>query len=211
MPMKHWIALGLMAATTAMAGPNEDFLKAASLDLPHELARLQAKGVDVNARNERGETALHVALREESDHAALWLAEQRDVDVNARNAVGESPLMLAAIKGYVPVMKALLARGAPANAQAAREWAPLHYAASSPSLEAISLLLAQGAQVNALSPNGTTPLMMAARYGAFDASEVLLKAGADPRLQNDLKLSAADFANAVDRPRLAERFKQVTQ
>ncbi|MFZ9182625.1 MAG: ankyrin repeat domain-containing protein, partial [Hylemonella sp.] len=52
---------------------------------------------------------------------------------------------------------------------------------------------------DAESPNGTTPLMMAAMYGSPAAVKVLLEAGADPSIQNNLGLSALDFANQVKR------------
>jgi len=125
--------------------------------------------------------------------------------VEARNAKDESPLMMAAIKGNVEAVKALIARDADVNKTG---WTPLHYAASAGSPQhavIISLLLENHAYIDAASPNGTTPLMMAAHYGSTEAVQLLLDEGADPTLKNQLGLTAADFALRVSRTESAER------
>ena len=83
-------------------------------------------------------------------------------------------------------------------------WAPLHYAATGGHLAMIELLLENHAYIDAESPNGTTPLMMAAHYGTPAAVKLLLEAGADPRLKNQLGLTAIDFANRAGRQDAAE-------
>jgi ankyrin repeat protein len=127
------------------------------------------------------------------------------VDVEARNAQDESPLMMAALKGNVEAVDALLKRDADVNKTG---WTPLHYAASAGSaqhLAIIALLLENHAYIDAASPNGTTPLMMAAQYGSTDAVQLLLNEGADPTLRNQLRLTAADFALRVSRTESAEK------
>ena len=65
-------------------------------------------------------------------------------------------------------------------------------------------MLENHAYIDAESPNGTTPLMMAAEYGAPGAVKLLLEAGADPRLKNQLGLTAVDFALRANRADVAE-------
>ena len=119
--------------------------------------------------------------------------------VESRNAAGESPLMLAALKGQLPMVKRLIDRKAEVNKPG---WAPLHYAATNAepvSVELVRLLLEHHAYIDAESPNKTTPLMMAARYGTPDVVRLLLEEGADPTLRNEQGLTALDFAVRAER------------
>lgn len=149
--------------------------------------------------------ALTIALQNGANKAVAALLASRRLNVEARNAKDESPLMMAAIKGNVEAVKALIARDADVNKTG---WTPLHYAASAGSPQhavIISLLLENHAYIDAASPNGTTPLMMAAHYGSTEAVQLLLDEGADPTLKNQLGLTAADFALRVSRTESAER------
>lgn len=192
-------ALGL----AALAGPAEDeLLIAAQRDDGKRVMVLMLRGADPNARNAKRQTALHVALSQESERALKSLLEHPGLDVNAINQAGETPLMLAALKGRVDWAESLLARGALVNEPG---WNALHYAASGPSPDLVSWLLAKGAEIDALSPNGTTALMMAAGYGPLTSVERLLKAGADPTRRNQQGMSAADFARRAGHERLAQQ------
>lgn len=171
--------------------PSPPLHEAARFDHAGEVMKLLLAGTDPNLRDAQRNTALHIAIREESENAMNALLKAPATDVNAINQAGETPLMLAAIKGRLPWVKTLVARGAHVNEAG---WTPLHYAASGPDEAVVRWLLEQGAEINARSPNGTTPLMMAAGYGGLSSVEVLLAAQADVRLKNDLGLTAADFA-----------------
>ncbi len=161
-----------------------------------------AKGQDPNVRRADGQTALHLALRDESPKVFKALMALPKLDVNAMNTSGESPLMMAALRGNLDAAQALLARGARAQHDG---WSPLHYAATGPEPKLVSLLLARGAKLEALSPNKTTPLMMAARYGDERNVDVLLAQGASRQARNDKDLNAADFARLAGREKLAAR------
>src|SRR6202035_4532539 len=58
----------------------------------------------------------------------------------------------------------------------------------------VQLLIDHSAYIDAASPNGTTPLMMAARGDHITTMKVLLSGGADPRLKNQIGMTALDFA-----------------
>jgi len=195
------MALLLSGGALVRAAPIDDLTKAAELDNGREVLALLLKGVDPNAVDARGRTALQLALREDSDKALASLLSDPRVDVLSPNDKGETPLMLAAIKGKLDVVKQLVARGARINQPG---WTPLHYACSGPDDGVSAWLLKQGAEINARSPNGTTPLMMAARYGTPTSAEILLKAGADTALKNEQGLSAIDFAKAAGRDLLVD-------
>jgi hypothetical protein len=193
------VALGVYSAR---AGAYEDFFKAVAVDDEATVQRLLQRGMDPNSRDDKGQVALYLALREGSFKVAQALLQQPQLDVEAANAAGETPLMMAALRGLSDWESKLLARGAKLHRPG---WSPVLYAASGPDPKALELLLDKGAPVNARSPNGTTPLMMAARYGSESSVQLLLARGADPALRNELGLSAADFARQGGRDRLAQR------
>lgn len=186
------------------AGSFEDFFKAAAIDDESAMVALALRGFDLNTRNEAGDTALILALREDSPKVAAFLLTQRSVQVELRNQQGESPLMIAAIKGRLASVKQLIQRGAEVNKTG---WTPLHYAASRAepdSEEIVRLLLEHHAYIDAESPNRSTPLMLAAMYGHPSLVRLLLEEGADPSLRNEQGLSAIDFARRADRGDMAD-------
>ena len=198
------LALGL-AAPGIWAGAYEDFFVAILRDDDAAIAALLRRGFDPNTRDPKGQVGLTIALQNGSSKAFAALLASSQVNVEARNAQDESPLMMAALKGKLEAVKALLARDADVNKTG---WAPLHYAASAGSRQhvaIIALLLENHAYIDATSPNGTTPLMMAAQYGSNEAVQLLLDEGADPTLKNQLGLTAADFALRVSRTESADK------
>ena len=198
------LALGLAAPGT-WAGAYEDFFVAILRDDDAAIAALLRRGFDPNTRDPKGQVGLAIALQNGSSKAFAALLASSQVNVEARNAQDESPLMMAALKGNLEAVKALLARDADVNKTG---WAPLHYAASAGSRQhvaIIALLLENHAYIDATSPNGTTPLMMAAQYGSNEAVQLLLDEGADPTLKNQLGLTAADFALRVSRTESADK------
>ena len=189
----------------AWAGAYEDFFVAVLRDDGDAITALMRRGFDPNTRDPKGQVGLMIALQNGANRAVAALLASRRLNVEARNAKDESPLMMAAIKGNVEAVKALIARDADVNKTG---WTPLHYAASAGSPQhavIISLLLENHAYIDAASPNGTTPLMMAAHYGSTEAVQLLLDEGADPTLKNQLGLTAADFALRVSPTQSAER------
>ena len=195
----------------ARAGAYEDYFKAVSVNDAGVVQGLLARGFDPNSRDEKGQTALYLALREASFKVAEVLLAHPDLRQDLPNSVGESALMMAALKGHVGWVKRLLDRNARMEGLEPLAWTALHYAASGPEPQTVQLLLAQGAKANARSPNGSTPLMMAARYGAEPSVDLLLQQGADAKVKNDAALTAADFARLAGREALARRLAQAAQ
>jgi ankyrin repeat protein len=193
------VAIGV---SSALAGSYEDWFRAVNNDDAGAVQSLIQRGFDPNTRDEKGQTALYLALRGDDFKVADVLLRAPQLDVDAANPAGETALMMAALRGRTDWEARLLARGARLQREG---WSPVLYAASGPEPQALSLLLDRGAPVDARSPNGTTPLMMAARYGSPDSVQVLLDHGADPKLRNDLSLSAADFAQQGGRPQLQQK------
>lgn len=181
-----------------------DLMLAAARDQPSFVMKLLLSGVDPNQADAQRNTALHKAIMEESERVVKLLIDHPQTDVNALNQAGETPVMLAALRGRLPWVQALVQRGALINEAG---FTALHYACSGPDNGVTAWLVAQGAELDARSPNGSTPLMMAAGYGSPDSVEVLLEAGANARLMNDKGLSALDFARKSGRPELVRRIQ----
>jgi len=208
--MKKYVVFNVLLSflLSACAGSFDDFFRAAKVDNESAVIRLALRGFDLNTRDEQGDPALTVALREDSLKVVDFLLTQRAVQVELRNAQGESPLMIAAIRGHLVQAKRLIERGAEVNKPG---WTPLHYAASrqSPdSSDMVRLLLEHHAYIDAESPNRSTPLMMAAMYGHRDLVPLLLEEGADPALRNEQGLTAVDFARRAERDDIAELIAQ---
>jgi ankyrin repeat protein len=175
----------------AISGSYEDFFKAVQFDNVRVVQGLLQRGFDPNTVNPEGVPALMLAVREPSLKVAELLAAHPDTKTEVRNGKDESVLMLAALKGYLPLVQKLMANDADVNKTG---WTPLHYAASGGHVPVIAYLLENSAYIDAESPNGTTPLMMAAMYGSPEAVKHLIQAGADLTIKNQLGLTALDFA-----------------
>lgn len=189
----------------ALAGSYEDFFVAIQRDEGREIEGLLKRGFDPNTLNGKGVPGLILALQLGSLNAAAALINSTRTDVNLRNADKETALMMAALRGHVKIVQALIARDADINHPG---WTPLHYAASGTTerqVDIIGLLLEAHAYIDATSPNGTTPLMMAARYGTEPSVDLLLKEGAATNLRNEQGLSAIEFAMKAERKSLAEK------
>jgi ankyrin repeat protein len=181
----------------AQAGSYEDFFKAVQVDNVRTVQTLLQRGFDPNTVNPDGVPALMVAVREPSLKVAELLASWPQTRTEVRNAHDESPLMLAALKGFLPLVKKLVNNDADVNKPG---WTPLHYAATGGHVPVIEFLLDESAYIDAESPNGTTPLMMAAHYGTPMATKLLLEEGADPRIQNQLGINALEISRKANKP-----------
>jgi uncharacterized protein len=195
------LAVGFSSAT---AGAYEDFFRAIDLSDTRTVSQLLARGFDPNSRDEKGQPALVLALKGGANGVAELLLAHPQLDPGLRNPVGESALMIAALKGNLPLAKALVERGSPLQHEG---WTPLHYAASAPDEQVLRLLLDRGAAVDQRAANGSTALMMAANYGSEASVKLLLARGADTKLRNGSGRSAADFARLAGRDALAAQLE----
>ena len=180
----------------SLAGSYEDFFKAVQFDDVRTVQSLLQRGFDPNTVNPSGHSGLMLAVREPSLKVAEVLAGWPQTKVEVRNDKDESPLMLAALKGHLALVKKLVERDADVNKTG---WTALHYAASGGHTQVIDFLLENSAYIDAESPNGTTPLMMAAMYGSPESVKLLIQAGADLNVKNMVGMTALDFAVRADR------------
>lgn len=170
-----------------------EYFRAVKIDDARKVASLLAQGFDPNAIEEqRGESGLMLAVREDAMSVFQTLLDTPGTDINARAFNGDTALMIACFKGNQAAAEALLGRGAMVHHDG---WSPVHYAAASGHNGLVRLLLELGAPLDARSANNTTPMMMAAWGGHIMTVKLLLDDGADATLKNDHGMTAIDFAD----------------
>ena len=148
-------------------------------DLPL-IWRLIDNGVDVNAKDNTGKTALHYAARKTSRVAVTInaLLKATNINMDAKNDEGHTPLHVAVKADHTEAVKALLAGGAGVEVTDSSGFTALHLAALHGRAGAVPLLLKSGADVNGKA-QGWTPLHRAAWGGDTATVKALLAGGAD--------------------------------
>lgn len=186
------LGLAAIAPCAAIAGAFEDYFRAVKMDDAPVVKSLLARGLDPNIiEEERGDTGLILAVRENSMKVFDLLLNAPDIDIEAESWNGDTAMMMACYKENMPAVEALLSKGAEVNRPG---WTPLHYAAAVGNNDIVRILLDRSAYIDAESPNKTTPIMMAARGGHIMTVKLLLDEGADAMLKNELGMNAIDFA-----------------
>jgi ankyrin repeat protein len=136
--------------------------------------RILDKNALVNARNQEGDTALHIAVRQNLP-AVGELLVARNADVFAQNAKGESPLYLAfyspgEIREWLLNPIVLTARDGLGNTI-------LHHVTQWKLDAAIALIASKGASLEAANVTGETPLFIAVKIDSASTVRALLRAG----------------------------------
>jgi ankyrin repeat protein len=139
------------------------------------LELLLASGADINARNDRGVTPLHRAIKH-PEIVALLIDSGAKIDLP--DVTGRTPLHWAAYDPAVPTVVALLERGANPDARDKEGETPLHRAARAGNATAIADLIADGADVDAPDRFNATPLHLAISEDQLEMAHVLINHGA---------------------------------
>ncbi len=138
-------------------------------------------GVDINAVNEDGDTAFHIAARERlADFVELLLAN--GADINLKNTRGETPLLLTAQVGDEALYKLFAERGADVDMTDNQGNGVLHAVVAADDEVFLALLLKGKTDVNRANHAGDTPLSLAANQGRWSIARILLRNGADPNV-----------------------------
>lgn len=161
------------------------------------VSKLLERGVDVDAKDVDGVTALHEATENEhADVVKVLLQAGADANIRDRNWYALTPLYKAVENGYADITKMLLEGGADVNDRhTEHKTTALMVAAQKDIVEA---LLAKGADVNAKDAHGETALFQAARSGHTEAVKALLDAGADVEAKDDYHAITALFDAACN-------------
>ena len=181
------LGLGVWVLTwVALVGATSDLrlidaVKAGNIADAQKLLRT---GVPVDAVEADGTTALHWAVRQDSEPLVRLLTRSRG-SVSAANRYGVTPLALAAVNGNVRTTELLLAAGANPNAATPEGETVLMAAARTGNPDVVGRLIAAGARVDDTEKwRGETALMWAAGENNAAAVKVLLAHGANINAQS---------------------------
>ncbi len=208
-----------------------DFHTAAAAGDVATLEAFQAAGMDVDATDDKGNTALIRAAAAGQVRAVERILGM-GADPRAVNQDGRDALITASAKGYEEVARLLVARGADTSLRDREGWGALSLAAYNGHAGVVSLLaveassaelddsllvasfsgdpkvihalLGQGANINARSPESKTPLMIASAAGKREAVQVLLQNQANPFAVDLENQTAANLAQAAGHQEIAQ-------
>ena len=176
------LLLALVGAGAAAAAPPDAALADAARHADWAAVRtLLEEGVDVNAREGDGSTALHWASYWDNREVAALLI-RAGIEIDAANDLGVTPLWAACENGSSAMVETLLGAGADPNVPLPFGETPLMTAARAGNADVVGRLLAAGGDVDAATAEGAygaqTALMWAVAQRHPSVVEVLLAHGA---------------------------------
>ena len=148
-------------------------------------ARYQNELKEMLIEKKKNEEKLHSASEEGNAEEVRRLVHDHAVDVNfTMGKYRRTPLIEAARKGHIEIVKILLDAGADIDREDAYKWmnTPLLWAVSYNHYEIVKFLLDAGAKVDKADRYGLTPLWW---VESKDVAKILLEHGADPNKADD--------------------------
>ena len=175
---------------------NAGFYLHRACDCEHtHIARLLLDhGADVNRRGRGGLTPLMIATLTNNLELVQLLVSHPETDLTLADDDGNSPLCVASDRGYVQIIRTLLAHNADVNKPSRDTTAPLTRACRYGHMDAARVLVEAGANLDAQDKDGFTALSIACIRSHFDLAAYLLEAGADVKLMSPLKDSLLVYA-----------------
>ncbi|MFI5380869.1 MAG: ankyrin repeat domain-containing protein [Tepidisphaerales bacterium] len=146
---------------------------------------------EVGAKDLVGTPPLTHAVLENRVDVAIALLKQ-GMDPNATSKNNDTPLELAAERGQVEMVKALLAHGATVSVSGRRA---LVTAATGTDAEIVRILLVAGVNPNVSDNSGIPMLVRASHSASSEIVEMLLRAGAKPNLASTAPAATAAEAD----------------
>jgi ankyrin repeat protein len=156
---------------------------------------LDKMGMDVDAQDEDGRTALYWASELGHDKIVQILLDQ-GTDVNGQSEWYGSALQAASAGGYDEIVQTLLDKGADVNAQGGEYGSALQAASAQGHDEIVQTLLDKGADVSAQGGGHGSALQAASAGGYDEIVQTLLDRGADVSAQGGHYGSALQAASA---------------
>ena len=186
--------------------------RASSLGFPQQYALMESlieAGFDVNTPDNKKHTPLHLVQsysKGEDIERVTTVLLDNGADPDARDRFDQTPLFLQCHSEdkNEAVIRALLGRGANANARNIRGDAPLHGVVCGYYPVLVKLLLAHGALPTLVDCNGWSPIHYAVAHQPV-AADLLLDYCTDVDVKSNTGETALTFACQVDNTRIMRR------
>lgn len=176
---------------------DKELLKAIQGDEIKKAKDLIAQGASVNARNEFGETPLHLAQSKEMAEFLL----SKGADIHAKdNEFGMTPLFNAPKE----IFKLLISKGADVNARSKKGLTPLTWSAYGDDLDRIKLLISKGADVNSVDDYLKAPLHIASNWNKTEIATLLITKGARVNARDHLGWTPLHWASFEGGPEVVK-------
>ncbi|GAM17870.1 hypothetical protein SAMD00019534_010450 [Acytostelium subglobosum LB1] len=139
-----------------------------------DMELITSKGVDINALNILGETALHIAATSGNKDMIDYLVKKRGLDVNLKSVDGSTPLLIAVKQHKLSTARQLLELGASPNIGDEEFRFPIHEAAHIGLPKMVMLLLEYDADTKVVTKGGMTALDLSIEKKNKSCSALLL-------------------------------------
>lgn len=161
----------------------------------NKINELMRQGIDINAANEHGWTALqHAVARQQLTAVEMLLKLGANPNI-CLNKLNNTAIHTAVMAKNLTIIQALLKAGADVSACNINRETPLHIAAGNDDGEIVKAILTANMNIIDLKENlGCSALNLAIRNGSNEVLEVLLRKGAKVEI-NDLHTAAYEANN----------------
>ncbi len=184
----------------------------------HEVvAYLCETEIDINIQDALGDTALITACSLSGEESNVRMFErsvnillENGADIHKTDKYNETCLHAALFGQDTPLVVLAILQADETHCLANQlsdinspSSLPLGIAADHGFIHSLTHLLDHGAHINAQDTKGMSALMHAGEWGHSDVFELLLTRGGDPFVIDDNGMSAIDYAQASDEPKMA--------
>ena len=136
---------------TAKRGDREKFL-----EIYRQILSMQKNQINLNYKDENGNTALHYAC-DEGNLKIVEILLDANCETNNKNIEKQTPLHLSAKRGYFDISKRLIESGANLNAEDSEKNSPLHYVCRDNYIELLKYFLTKNPKLDVKNIYGKTP------------------------------------------------------
>lgn len=162
--------------TVQDAASLNEFFRAVKSNQKDVVRKLLDSGIDPNAYNGRGHTALHVAATNNAPDAARLLIERgADPRRGHQNKPEHVPLQDAITFGKIEMVELLARHGGYVSGAGVDGWSLFHRACEKGNTRTVEALLKAGVNCNETTENGTTPLLIAVKHDHKELVKLLLE------------------------------------
>lgn len=169
---------------------------------------LLALGIDINSKDDLGQTALHRATRCKDENMVRLLLKS-GADVECKDDNHRTPWSANLRCKNPGILQILLDAGADPSTCGQQGVSELYTAAKGGETETVKYMLKSGTNPSIQTQYGWAPLHWAASYGHVDSVKLLLEAGAEPNTVSDQRVTPLDLATQADQSIVMEVLHQV--